>query len=126
MRLQTHPRRVTKGFAIRSVSIISLIRAVRTSIGHDEDEWIGEPDAARDHGLAPVLELTRPAAPVSPQRVEALSLAAWPTLRQQEYDGWLLRFAGGYTRRDISGELGVSLRMVYKNRAAALLLRKLA
>jgi len=55
---------------------------------------------AGDHGLAPVLELTRPAAaPVSPHRVEALSLEAWPTLRQQAYDGWLLRFARGYTKR---------------------------
>jgi N-acetylglutamate synthase len=31
--------------------------------------------------------------------LEALSLRAWPALETRYYDGWLLRFAEGYTRR---------------------------
>jgi len=31
--------------------------------------------------------------------VEERSLNAWPSLHQMLYDGWVLRFSNGYTRR---------------------------
>ena len=32
-------------------------------------------------------------------RIEELSLNAWPSLQTMSYDGWMLRFANGYTKR---------------------------
>ncbi len=34
--------------------------------------------------------------------IDELSLNAWPSLQTQFYDGWILRFADGYTRRSNS------------------------
>lgn len=34
--------------------------------------------------------------------IEELTLNAWPALQNMLYDGWLLRFSGGYTRRSNS------------------------
>ncbi len=36
------------------------------------------------------------------QNIEELSLNAWPSLQTVFYDGWILRFAQGYTRRSNS------------------------
>jgi N-acetylglutamate synthase len=33
------------------------------------------------------------------QRIEEASLKAWPALESEEYDGWLLKYASGYTKR---------------------------
>jgi N-acetylglutamate synthase len=33
------------------------------------------------------------------QRIEEVSLNAWPALQSEEYDGWLLKYAHGYTKR---------------------------
>lgn len=36
------------------------------------------------------------------KRIEELSINAWPALQTMVYDGWLLKFGGGYTRRSNS------------------------
>jgi GNAT superfamily N-acetyltransferase len=35
----------------------------------------------------------------SPRELEEIALTAWPALEQWLYDGWVVRFAGGYTKR---------------------------
>jgi len=36
---------------------------------------------------------------VKPRDLEELALTTWPALQQWLYDGWVVRFADGHTRR---------------------------
>jgi N-acetylglutamate synthase len=36
---------------------------------------------------------------MNPRDLEELALTAWPAVQQWLYDGWVIRFAGGHTRR---------------------------
>lgn len=36
---------------------------------------------------------------MTPQRLEEITLNAWPALQYMFFDGWVLRFANGYTKR---------------------------
>lgn len=39
---------------------------------------------------------------VQPKRIESSAMAAWPAFEQLTYDGWVLRFAEGFTKRSNS------------------------
>ena len=55
--------------------------------------------------------------------IEGRSLNAWPALHEQIYDGWLLRFSNGYTRRSNSinpiypGERGIYEKVLHCERS---------
>jgi hypothetical protein len=34
-----------------------------------------------------------------PKRLEEVAMHAWPALQQMPFDGWIVRFAPGYTKR---------------------------
>lgn len=36
---------------------------------------------------------------ITPQKIEELSMNAWPALQTMLYDGWVLRYSKGYTKR---------------------------
>lgn len=62
---------------------------------------------------------------LEPKDIEDRSLRAWPALRTEVYDGWLLRFAQGYTKRANSvnpqgrGDLAVEEKVAYCERRYA-------
>ena len=52
---------------------------------------------------------------MDPARIEAAGAKAWPALNQEYYDGWMMRFSNGYTKRSNS---------IYPNRLSTLPLDK--
>jgi GNAT superfamily N-acetyltransferase len=63
--------------------------------------------------------------PIDIRRMEELSMNAWPALRQAFHDGWVLRFAGGFTGRANSvhpvyeGKLDVAAKLEFCRRRYA-------
>src|SRR5579872_6902712 len=71
------------------------LRRSRTGARPGADHGVdGGPDGAPPGIVPGIMSDT-----VSARQVETLSLRAWPALRTDAYDGWVLRFGGGYTRR---------------------------
>lgn len=52
---------------------------------------------------------------MDPAKIEAAGAKAWPALNQEYYDGWMMRFSNGYTKRANS---------IYPNRLSTLPLDK--
>ena len=50
-----------------------------------------------------------------PLRIEEVALNAWPSMQHMLYDGWLLRFSNGYTKRANSVNILYAGALAYAN-----------